>query len=1086
MGNSITTLGLPEVIEGIFCCTSSTFSTLCSSCITNYPRFLFSLFLLLGTILSFLVLTPNMRSNLDKLPYFCATLTTEEMCDNLVGYGAVYRICFSLAVFYGVFALLMLNTTSTKDIRIKLHSGFWFLKLVLLVMILVGAFHIPRHIEFSRLWMYVGLTAGFIFIMIQILLVIDFAHSWSFSWAEKMESGNSNFWGFILVSSTILVYSMAITMAVFYYLYFTDVQDLSKCRGNMFLISFNVLHCLLASIISILPRVQDTSPGSGLLQSSIVSLYTMYLTWCTLSSEPDASCNPMGDVILEYDKVSGVNGQAIFDCVLMFALLIFACNVRSSTSKLEKIGFTLSKYPTREDDALNYLDKNDAEKYIGEKYVEEQTIELEYNYSFFHFVMFLASLQLMMVITNWHSPDELADMKKLVKNWATVWIQLSSSFLCVLFYIWATVTPLLVRTWGSCLGLDYESVPTEDNYERLRRRREMLRKGKSRDRNSKSRNTTKDGISSKSIEVGNDSPELIRASKTEASLTNVASQDMLSKNFGTRHDVNISKKPNTQNLGNLSLVNTQRIGEQIEQLTEDSGLCDTTNFTTQSGSFSRESARDKSRDTGGLETIEHMSESALSNEAEYIHKEKPLKHSERINSINEGEIKTQNLNLSSKSSTLAQDQDRKNLTPISLHPERTGSRLQKHIFSEKYENTNVRPHSSMAFTETSVEDYRTILPNRPQSSMAITKKIPIKDNKSQRSTRNPSITKKSLQKRPHSSMTISHGEFIDTCSKDLRNMFLVDLPARPSSCVPSLTTQNKAVLKRKTTENERPFLIEEDSNTECAQSDIMRNAKSPIDSQNNIVTDGRPFSVNEQATKNVRKSTESRVGQIHSWRKDEKMLGKKEPNAKKKNDTHSQATTTPLKFQDHLRWVKSLRRARGEIIPERTEQPEHTVSAENQPNKQDVLVYEKRQTMESDGDSEKVLKDKKIEKTRLKSEKQEKSMERNDRSAVTLEKVSESIHANKKENNITGGNIDDRSQGTLDQSLVFNQSLRAEERITETTSNEFSTRKRCQSELQTSDVAKEILRLQQKILKFQAKVVKTQQKIYEMQQEENL
>ena len=767
-------------------------------------------------------------------------------------------------------------------------------------------------------------------------------------------------------------------------------------------------------------------------------------------------------------------------------LLIFACNVRSSTSKLEKIGFTLSKYPTREDDALNYLDKNDAEKYIGEKYVEEQTIELEYNYSFFHFVMFLASLQLMMVITNWHSPDELADMKKLVKNWATVWIQLSSSFsLCFVLHLGhchSTVSEDL----GIMFGLDYESVPTEDNYERLRRRRQMLRKGKSRDRNSKSRNTTKDGISSKSIEVGNDSPELIRASKTEASLTNVASQDMLSKNFGTRHDVNISKKPNTQNLRNLSLVNTQRIGEQIEQLTEDSGLCDTTNFTTQSGSFSRESARDKSRDTGGLETIEHMSESALSNEAGYIHKEKPLKHSERINSINEGEIKTQNLNLSSKSSTLAQDQDRKNLTPISLHPERTGSRLQKPIFSEKYENTNVRPHSSMAFTETSVEDYRTILPNRPQSSMAITKKIPIKDNKSQRSTRNPSITKKSLQKRPHSSMTISHGEFIDTCSKDLRNMFLVDLPARPSSCVPSLTTQNKAVLKRKTTENERPFLIEEDSNTGCAQSDIMRNAKSPIDSQNNIVTDGRPFSVNEQATKNVRKSTESRVGQIHSWRKDEKMLGKKEPNVKKKNDTHSQATTTPLKFQDHLRWVKSLRRARGEIIPERTEQPEHTVSAENQPNKQDVSVYEKRQTMESDGDSEKVLKDKKIEKTRLKSEKQEKSMERNDRSAVTLEKVSESIHTNKKENNITGGNIDDRSQGTLDQSLVFNQSLRAEERITETTSNEFSTRKRCQSELQTSDVAKEILRLQQKILKFQAKVVKTQQKIYEMQQEENL
>ena len=1027
-----------------------------------------------------------MRSNLDKLPYFCASLTSEEMCDNLVGYGAVYRICFSLALFYAAFALLMLNTTSTKDIRIKLHNGFWFLKLVLLVLILVGAFHIPRHFELSRLWMYVGLTGGFIFIMIQILLVIDFAHSWSFSWAERMESGNSTFWGFVLVSSTVLVYSITITMAVFYYLYFTDIQDLSKCRGNMFLISFNVLHCLLASIISILPRVQDTSPGSGLLQSSIVSLYTMYLTWCTLSSEPDASCNPMGDVILEYDKVSGVNGQAIFDCVLMFALLIFACNVRSSTSKLEKIGFTLSKYPTREDHALNYLDRNDAEKYIGEKYVEEESMEVEYNYSFFHFVLFLASLQLMMVITNWHSPDELADMRKLVKNWATVWIQMSSSFLCVLFYIWATVTPLLVRTWGSCLGLDYESVPTEDDYERLRRRREMLRKPKGKGRNSKSRNTTEDGRFGKGIDVRNDrsnsekQKSLQRSSNTETSMTNVTPQTISSKNFGAQHDLNISEQTSEQNLGILSLVNTQR--NEMEQITEDSGVGDTRHFTSQSMSVSRESARNKSRDTTRVEASEHVTESAVDSDREHIK-----------STVNAGEINTQEklriLNSSSKSPTLTAERDGKNLAPVSLRHERTSSRLNKYVFSKKHENTNGRPHSSMALTKLSSEDRLTILPNRPHSSMAITKKISVEDDKRKTSTRNPSIAKKVLPKRPHSSMaftdrTSTEGDKTPPKRPQSSMAFTArQLPARPASCSPSLTIQSKTVSQRKRKENERSLIVEEDTNREYISSGTKKHAQGPTDPQINYkdlpktVTAERSFGENEPETKNVLKpATESPAERTLSRSEDEEMFSKTDSkeNMKRKTDRLSEGTTTPLKLQDHLRWVRSLRRTR------RREKSEDNVSALKQPDRHDVSVDKKAQMMENDnekvfGDFDETCKTK-LEKTSL----------RNGQSEDMLENASESFHGNQEETNRTNENVGGKNHGALDQSSVFDQSLRAEKRRTEMTSNEFSTRNTCQSELQTSHVAKEILRLQHKILKFQAKVVKTQQKIFEMQQEESL
>lgn len=43
-------------------------------------------------------------------------------------------------------------------------------------------------------WFYVGMAGAFCFILIQLVLLIDFAHSWNESWVEKMEEGNSRCW----------------------------------------------------------------------------------------------------------------------------------------------------------------------------------------------------------------------------------------------------------------------------------------------------------------------------------------------------------------------------------------------------------------------------------------------------------------------------------------------------------------------------------------------------------------------------------------------------------------------------------------------------------------------------------------------------------------------------------------------------------------------------------------------------------------------------------------------------------------------------------------------------------------------------
>jgi len=46
-----------------------------------------------------------------------------NQCDNYVGFAAVYRVCFAMASFFFVFALLMINVKTSKDPRSAVQNG---------------------------------------------------------------------------------------------------------------------------------------------------------------------------------------------------------------------------------------------------------------------------------------------------------------------------------------------------------------------------------------------------------------------------------------------------------------------------------------------------------------------------------------------------------------------------------------------------------------------------------------------------------------------------------------------------------------------------------------------------------------------------------------------------------------------------------------------------------------------------------------------------------------------------------------------------------------------------------------------------
>ncbi|KAG7478372.1 hypothetical protein MATL_G00079940 [Megalops atlanticus] len=471
-------LGALSVANWIPCLCSSATCLMCKCCPSvknsTVTRLIYAFIMLLGTIISCVMLSPGVEKQLKKIPGFCEGgadstipgIQAEVNCEIFVGYKAVYRVCFGMSLCFLLLALLMINVRSSRDPRAAVHNGFWFFKIAVMVAVTVGAFYIPEG-PFTRTWFVVGTCGAFCFILIQLVLLVDFAHSWNESWVENMEQGPSRSWYAALLSVTGLNYILSVIAIVMFFVFYTQPGE---CALNKFFISFNMLLCIVASIISVLPKVQETQPRSGLLQSSIITLYTMYLTWSAMNNEPDRKCNPSLLGIfqqiaaptlapLEVENQTAVviisteeptpsspylqwwDAQSIVGLAIFVLCILYSSIRSSSNSQVNKLTLASNDTAMLEESAPGTPEE--VEVGDGPRRVEDNEREMvQYSYSFFHFMLFLASLYIMMTLTNWYSPD--ADYNAVTSKWPSVWVKITSSWVCLFLYTWTLIAPMIL------------------------------------------------------------------------------------------------------------------------------------------------------------------------------------------------------------------------------------------------------------------------------------------------------------------------------------------------------------------------------------------------------------------------------------------------------------------------------------------------------------------------------------------------------------------------------------------------------------------------------------------------------------------
>ena len=116
---------------------SQEISCLCGVCgklrRATVTRVSYTVFLLLVTVVCFVLSVPQMRRQIKAIPHFCNEMVDSRTCDNLVGYTAVYRVCFGTAVFYLLLAGFVVGVKNIDEVRARIHNGFWYIKFLLLI-----------------------------------------------------------------------------------------------------------------------------------------------------------------------------------------------------------------------------------------------------------------------------------------------------------------------------------------------------------------------------------------------------------------------------------------------------------------------------------------------------------------------------------------------------------------------------------------------------------------------------------------------------------------------------------------------------------------------------------------------------------------------------------------------------------------------------------------------------------------------------------------------------------------------------------------------------------------------------------------
>jgi len=337
---------------------------------------------------------------------------------------AVYRVGFTLTTLATIaFLFSLLGKQAANGI----HRNAWALKFVLLPILTMVWMFVPNSVfdGFSEACVYLS----FIFIIIQLVSIVDFAYTINESLVEKYQETEKTVWLVLLIAGSVILVLSSWTGVALIYVYYT--ATLSKWVNS---VTFVV--GLLLAVFAATPWC----PHGSLLTSACVMAYTTFTTWAAVVASPDYRD--------EEAKDSG--WRLALGLILASLSLGWSSYSLASQPDLFHVNGANSSPPAADSQReTNVVDVGDKSGEEGDEETGTSTAlqgggGAAGNDSFesllwFNFVMVTASFYITMLCSNW----KLGSAEMYGRGWSVFWVQICGTWAVLLLYLWTLVAPIV-------------------------------------------------------------------------------------------------------------------------------------------------------------------------------------------------------------------------------------------------------------------------------------------------------------------------------------------------------------------------------------------------------------------------------------------------------------------------------------------------------------------------------------------------------------------------------------------------------------------------------------------------------------------
>lgn len=315
-----------------------------------------------------------------------------------LGSEGVLRVSLGCFIFFSLMYLTTVGTQTVNDPRDTWHSGWWLVKGLLWIALIITPFFFP-----SALVLLYGEMARFgagIFLIIQLISVINFIYWWNEDW---LSDKNLRRCSIPMVVVTAICYAGALSGIVLMYIWFAPK---SSCGLNIFFITFTLIMILVMTGISLHSKV-----NAGLMTSGLMAIYIVFMCWSAIMSEPvSESCNTRPRQTGRADWVTVVS--------FIIAVLVMVVATMTTGTDSECFSFTTDKPKSEED--------------------------VPYGYGFFHFVFATGAMYFAMLFIGWNL-HQTTHKWSIDVGWASVWVKIVSEWIAAALYTWIMIGPFVLK-----------------------------------------------------------------------------------------------------------------------------------------------------------------------------------------------------------------------------------------------------------------------------------------------------------------------------------------------------------------------------------------------------------------------------------------------------------------------------------------------------------------------------------------------------------------------------------------------------------------------------------------------------------------